>query len=116
MIRAIFRSENPQLYELSLINILGFAKIKCTKSKCEDILKETELNVLDRLAFACVYLHDRQLPDFINSISCELYHKKSLMGLVVTGFSAGHSADKFMSGMSHLENYMRVDPGKGRFW
>ena len=34
------------------------------------------------------------------------------MGLVVTGFSAGHS-DKFMSGMSHLENYMRVDPGKG---
>ena len=36
------------------------------------------------------------------------------MGLVVTGFSAGHS-DKFMSGMSHLENYMRVDPGKGTF-
>ena len=45
------------------------------------------MDVQDRIAFACVYLHDEKLPRFIDNIAKELYEDASLMGLFVTGFT-----------------------------
>ena len=40
------------------------------ESECEEILgRESQLNVQDRVAFACVYLHDNKLPRFIENLA-----------------------------------------------
>lgn len=84
------------------------------ESECEEILgADSGLNVQDRVAFACVYLHDDKLPRFIENIAKELYEKLltedgSLMGLFVTGFnhksSFDNKTDYYRFGFDHLGN------------
>jgi len=85
------------------------------ESECEEILgRESQLNVQDRVAFACVYLHDNKLPRFIENLARELYDCSSLMGLFVTGFTykcvMDSKHDYYRYGFDHLECYMRENP------
>lgn len=62
------------------------------------ILKEADMLVVDRVAFACMYLPDAKLSEYIHSLMADLIEKGSLDGIFLTGLT--------VDGLDLLERYV----------
>ncbi|CAK1551406.1 unnamed protein product [Leptosia nina] len=51
------------------------------------VLNETEMRLEDRVAFACIYLSDAKLHDYIQSVHLALHERGDLAGVLLTGIS-----------------------------
>ncbi|XP_041365811.1 GATOR complex protein MIOS-like [Gigantopelta aegis] len=64
-----------------------FAFLVGERDSYKDVLHERGMAVQDRIAFACKYLTDKKLYDFIEEITTELKQAGDLDGLLVTGMT-----------------------------
>ncbi|GIY10130.1 GATOR complex protein MIOS [Caerostris darwini] len=53
----------------------------------EEILNEQRIAVQDRMAFACLYLNDRKLADFLESLRKRMTETGNLDGILLTGLT-----------------------------
>ncbi|XP_038044878.1 GATOR complex protein MIOS-like [Patiria miniata] len=51
------------------------------------VLKETGLNIEDRVAFACLFLNDQQLPIFIDELTSDAIQNGKLEGMLLVGLT-----------------------------
>lgn len=56
-------------------------------TKFESVLKEGDLQIEDRLGFACLYLNDQHLHEYVEQVSSSIIRSGQLEGVLVTGLS-----------------------------
>lgn len=63
----------------------------------DGVLHERDLQVEDRLGFACLYLNDHHLNDYLDQLSASIIRSGNLAGVLVTGLSKGSGLDLLQS-------------------
>eukprot|EP00041_Stephanoeca_diplocostata_P029889 m.890823 g.890823 ORF g.890823 m.890823 type:complete len:815 (+) comp23652_c1_seq21:726-3170(+) len=61
--------------------------LSCDKDDLREIIQDTDLHLQDRLGFACRYLPDEELDEFLNGISQQSLAAGMLDGVLVDGLS-----------------------------
>eukprot|EP00058_Branchiostoma_floridae_P009637 XP_002595125.1 hypothetical protein BRAFLDRAFT_67907 [Branchiostoma floridae] len=64
----------------------------------QDVLNESGLFIQDRVAFACTFLPDGRLVEYLDELTCEMVKKGNLEGILLTGLTK--------DGIDLLENYV----------
>ncbi|CAH1238277.1 MIOS [Branchiostoma lanceolatum] len=64
----------------------------------QDVLNESGLFIQDRVAFACTFLPDARLVDYLEELTSEMVEKGNLEGILLTGLTT--------DGIDLLENYV----------
>ncbi|XP_035227424.1 GATOR complex protein MIOS-like isoform X2 [Stegodyphus dumicola] len=64
-----------------------FAFLTTEKDSYEEILNESRIAVQDRLAFACLYLNDKKLADFLDGLKKNMTESGNLDGILLTGLT-----------------------------
>nr|XP_022917672.1 GATOR complex protein MIOS-A isoform X1 [Onthophagus taurus] len=62
-----------------------FAFLTAENGNYDDILYENEVSVNDRIGFACLYLSDTRLNDYLKILTSKLTEEGNLDGLLLTG-------------------------------
>lgn len=83
--------ENPYLRS-------AFAFLTTEAEQFENILAEEGMEIEDRVAFACKFLPDNKLSQFLENLSTKLSNAGDLDGILLTGIS--------MDGINLLEKYV----------
>nr|XP_058964529.1 GATOR complex protein MIOS-like [Pocillopora verrucosa] len=83
--------ENPYLRS-------AFAFLTTEAEHFENILAEEGIEIEDRVAFACKYLPDHKLSQFLENLSTKLSNAGDLDGILLTGIS--------MDGINLIEKYV----------
>lgn len=52
---------------------------------------ETDMLIEDRVGFACTFLSDSNLTDYINHLTDTVYQTGDLSGIILTGISCSYS-------------------------
>ena len=76
-------SRSKQLKSPYLRSALGF--LTCENGQFHEVLGEEQLQLVDRLGFACRYLIDDDLNDYLESLSDVLVIEGNLDGLLLEG-------------------------------
>ncbi|GFS35706.1 GATOR complex protein MIOS [Trichonephila inaurata madagascariensis] len=64
-----------------------FAFLTAEEDNYEEILSEPQIAVQDRMAFACLYLNDRKLADFLDGLKTQMTETGNLDGILLTGLT-----------------------------
>ncbi|XP_064648261.1 GATOR2 complex protein MIOS-B-like isoform X2 [Lineus longissimus] len=64
-----------------------FAFLTSESDNFEDVVNESGMALQDRVAFACMYLNDSRLNDFIEKITARMIESGNLDGILLTGLS-----------------------------
>ncbi|GBM89755.1 GATOR complex protein MIOS-A, partial [Araneus ventricosus] len=64
-----------------------FAFLTAEDDNFEEILNEQQIAVQDRMAFACLYLNDRKLVDFLEGLRKKMTETGNLDGILLTGLT-----------------------------
>ncbi|GFT39799.1 GATOR complex protein MIOS [Nephila pilipes] len=64
-----------------------FAFLTAEEDNFEEILSEAQIAVQDRMAFACLYLNDRKLADFLDGLKKQMTETGNLDGILLTGLT-----------------------------
>ncbi|XP_060067051.1 GATOR complex protein MIOS-A-like [Ylistrum balloti] len=76
-----------------------FCFLASDKENYDEILADDNcMTVADRLAFACIYLSDQKLKEYVDSLSCRMKDQGCLDGLLLTGLT--------LEGVELLQNYV----------
>ncbi|CAL1286700.1 unnamed protein product [Larinioides sclopetarius] len=75
-----------------------FAFLTSEDDNFEEILNEQQIAVQDRMAFACLYLNDRKLVDFLEGVRKKMTETGNLDGILLTGLTN--------DGLSLIERYV----------
>lgn len=75
-----------------------FSFVTAEGDNYDAIIDEQEISLQDRIAFACLYLSDRKLGDFLYGLKSQLMKEGNICGIIVTGLSG--------DGLSLLQNYV----------
>ncbi|KAF8781655.1 GATOR complex protein MIOS like protein [Argiope bruennichi] len=75
-----------------------FAYLTAEDDNFEEILNEQQIAVQDRMAFACLYLNDRKLVDFLEGLRKKMTETGNLDGILLTGLTN--------DGLSLIERYV----------
>lgn len=75
-----------------------FAFLTSNLDNYDEVLSETDVCVQDRVAFACMYLSDARLSEYITSLASKLTDSGQLEGVLLTGLST--------DGLELLQNYV----------
>lgn len=75
-----------------------FAFLTAEPEKYDAVLIETKIAVEDRVAFACTFLSDTRLADYLNKLSDKLLDSGALAGMLLTGTT--------LQGIKLLQSYL----------
>ncbi|XP_042899420.1 GATOR2 complex protein MIOS-B isoform X2 [Parasteatoda tepidariorum] len=64
-----------------------FAFLTADNDAYEEILKDNKIVVQDRMAFACLYLNDKKLAEFLDGLRSRMTETGNLDGLLLTGLT-----------------------------
>lgn len=64
-----------------------FAFLTSENSNYEEVLKENDIAIQDRVAFACIFLSDNKLMEFLTKLTDTMTEKGNLDGILLTGLT-----------------------------
>ncbi|KAK3891191.1 hypothetical protein Pcinc_004907 [Petrolisthes cinctipes] len=70
-----------------------FAFLTDDADSYEPVLGETEMAIQDRVAFACTYLSDPRLTEYLDRLNTRLTEEGNLDGILLTGLSSTEGVD-----------------------
>lgn len=76
----------------------AFAFLTCEHDSYDAVLNETGMAVADRVGFACTFLNDNKLSEYLKQLTQKLTDEGDLAGLLLTGTS--------IEGVTLLQNYL----------
>ncbi|PIK53861.1 putative WD repeat-containing protein mio [Apostichopus japonicus] len=65
------------------------------------VLKEAEMQIEDRIGFACLYLNDQHLSEYLEQLSTSIIRNGNLAGVLVTGLTKGSGLELLQSYLDH---------------
>ncbi|XP_027194513.2 GATOR complex protein mio [Dermatophagoides pteronyssinus] len=79
----------PKLDDPYIKAIFNFVSVDCNSDvgKYSEIIYDEKLDIADRVAFACLYLPDTELTDFLFRVQNNLIEKNDLRAILFTGLT-----------------------------
>ncbi|OQV17689.1 WD repeat-containing protein mio [Hypsibius exemplaris] len=96
--RSLSSTITPEIEEPYLRAVLLFLSSSRSEGVLKRISTDTDLQLEDRIAFACTFLNDSVLTDFVKDLAEHFTSKGLLEGLILTGFGT--------EGIDLVQNYV----------